>query len=172
MRRRWRLLRTRPRSNSGGWVVPWTCTRRRGRGSCRGCCEGQHQVGLGVRVDLQSALEQPQKRSTSEIPAFAFDKGLESSDQTPADHLDGDPAIRPEGLGDELRGQLREKKTQEEDRLSSVVVVRVHTQITQHVVRQCLDDIASIELEREERDTCECADSQVNLPVSVLFCKH
>jgi hypothetical protein len=56
--------------------------------------------------------------------------------------------------------------------LSSVVVVRVHTQITQHVVRQCLDDIASIELEREERDTCECADSQVNLPVSVLFCKH
>lgn len=90
-------------------------------------------------------------------------KCLTRSHKTPANHLNRNPTIRSHLLGQELRRHLREEETDQENGLSGVVIVCVHAQVRQHVVRQRLNDIASIQLEGKEGDACKCADSKVDL---------
>jgi hypothetical protein len=88
---------------------------------------------------------------------------LTSGDQTPGDHLKRDPSIGSKPLGQELRRKLSEQERQIEDRLTGVVIVGVHAQITQHVVGSGLQDISSIKLQRKESDTGKYTDAPVDL---------
>ena len=79
--------------------------------------------------------------------------------------MNGNPVIRSYLFRYKLRGDLSEQKVAEKDGLSRVVVVRIHFEIGQHIIRKCLDDISSIQLESEEHKACPRADFQVNLDV-------
>ena len=72
---------------------------------------------------------------------------MHAGDETPRDHLDGDPAIGTELLGDQLGWQFGGEKADVEDSLPRVVIVCVHLKIVEHVVGQGLGDVAAVELE-------------------------
>lgn len=59
---------------------------------------------------------------------------MHAGDETPRDHLDGDPTIRTELFGDELGGQFGAEEADVENCLSRVVIVCVHLEVVEHVV--------------------------------------
>lgn len=81
---------------------------------------------LVAQVHSQSTLNQTQKSATDEKTGSILEECLESSDKTPHDHLDRNPAIRSEFLGQQLRWQLREEEDEVENCLAGVIVVGVH----------------------------------------------
>lgn len=116
---------------------------------------------------LQPTLNQSQQRSTDKVACAILQEGLERSDETPHDHLNRNPSIRPKLLREKLRWQLSEQKDHQEDGLACIVVVCVHPQIFQHVVRHGLDYVPSVQLQRKECDACECTDANINLDLSL-----
>lgn len=116
----------------------------------------------------QSTFNKPQQCPTDKITSSILEKCLESSDKTPHNHLNWNPPVRSEFLGQQLRWHFREKENKVEDCLSGVVVVCVHSEIIQHAVRHGLDDIAPVQLEGKEGYACECAYSDIDLVKSVL----
>lgn len=111
----------------------------------------------------QSTLNKPQKCPTDKIASSILEKCLKSSDKAPHDHLNGNPPVRSELLGQQLRWHFCEKEDKVEDCLAGVVVVCVHSEVIQHAVRHRLDDIAPVQLEGKEGDACECANSDIDL---------
>ena len=78
---------------------------------------------------LQSTFNKTKKGPTDKITRSILEKGLKSSDETPHNHLNWNPAIRSELLGQQLRRQLREQKDEIENRLPGVIIIRVHSQV-------------------------------------------
>lgn len=122
-----------------------------------------HQDHQKVPNNLQSALEEAQKRAACKIARLVFQECLHRGDQTPAKHLDRDPPVRAEPFGDKLRRQLGKQEHHEEDGLAGVVVVGIHAQVSQHVVGHGLDDISSVQLECKKSDASKRAHSEINL---------
>jgi hypothetical protein len=77
--------------------------------------------------------------------------------------LNGDPVVGAKLLGDELGREFCAEEAEEEDRLAIIVLVGVQSQIIQHVIGQCLADVAAVELEGEEHEADETANSPVEL---------
>lgn len=119
--------------------------------------------GSASQLHSQSTLNQTQKSATDKITGSVFDKCLESSNETPHDHLDRNPTIRSELLGQQLRRQLCEEENEEEYCLAGVIVIGVHAQVLEHIIRHCLDDVSSIKLERKEGNACESTNSDIDL---------
>lgn len=80
-------------------------------------------------LHLQSTFNKTQKRPTDKITRSILEKSLESSDEAPHHHLNGNPAIRSQLLGQQLRRQLCEQENEIENRLPGVIIVRVHAQV-------------------------------------------
>ena len=119
---------------------------------------GQLNAGIEITeieniVRYEASLDDAEQGTTSEEGRTATKKTLEASDDGPGDHLNGYPSIWTKFLRNELRGELGEQEADVEYRLAGIVIVCVHPQVRQHVVRQRLDDVAAVELEGEEHET-------------------
>ena len=111
----------------------------------------------------EPTFNHPEQSSTRKEGWSAAQERLHAGDETPGYHLDRDPAVRTQLFGNELRGELCKEKADVEDCLSSVVVVGVHVQIVEHVIREGLRDVAPVELEGEEHQAYPGADPDIEL---------
>lgn len=82
----------------------------------------------------------------------------------PRHHLNWNPDIRAELLGDHLRGKLGGQETKIENSHPIIVVCRGEPEICEHVVRERLRNVASIQLKSKEHQADPGADSEVKLP--------
>lgn len=112
---------------------------------------------LGVLVEVaevqdriwdESALDEAEQGARGVKGLLAGDESLADADDTPNDHLDRDPDIRPELLRDHLRRYFCREETEVEDHYAVVVLVCRKSEVLRHVVGEGLRDVASIELQR------------------------
>lgn len=59
---------------------------------------------------------------------------MQAGDEAPGDHLDGDPTIGTELLGNQLGWQFGAEKRDIEDCLPRIVIVCIHLEIVEHVI--------------------------------------
>lgn len=101
--------------------------------------DGQFEAGVEVAevedvVGDEAAFQHTQQCSTREERGAPAEEGLHAGDETPRDHLDGDPAVRTELFGDELGWQFGAEKANVENGLPRIVIVGVYLEIVEHVV--------------------------------------
>lgn len=78
-------------------------------------------------------------------------------------HLNGDPVVWADTLRNELGWQFCEEKRNEEDRLAIVVIVSRHFEVVKEIIRQCLTDVASVQLQSEEHEAYPSTDFPIDL---------
>lgn len=59
---------------------------------------------------------------------------MQAGDYAPGDHLDGDPTIGTDLLGNQLRWQFGAEKRDVEDCLPCIEIVCIHLEIVKHVI--------------------------------------
>lgn len=118
-------------------------------------------------VGNEATLDQPKQRSCKIEGAFARDESLAGCHNGPGDHLNRNPPVWAQLLGDELGRKLGTQEADVENRLPIVVIVGIQMEIREHVIRQSLHDISSIQLKSEEREADPSAYSVVELRKSV-----
>ena len=109
----------------------------------------------------KTALDHAEQPATDEEACSVGHERLATGNERPREHLYRDPIVRAEFLRYQLRRKFREQESAVEDHLSIVVVIAGHVQIDQHAIRECLDDIAAIELQGEEHQATPTADPPV-----------
>ncbi|KAH3673865.1 hypothetical protein OGATHE_001845 [Ogataea polymorpha] len=86
----------------------------------------------------EASLENSQKSTTRVETVLALEPELADSDDRPGTHLERNPDVSPQSLGDQLRWQLHTQETQVENGVASVVLVGGEVEVVQQVVRHSL----------------------------------